>query len=405
VRGQGGSSGCGRAGRGPVRGVSAAVSAAVLLVAGCSGGSSSGSATQGKEATAGPTAVPPASIAVYPVNRARSVRPDSKVSLTAKGGTFTTVKVTGGGKEVPGQVSTDSTRWTATSRLALDTQYTVQAAVTNRDGRTTRSTTTFTTLKVPESRQLRASSIAPLDGSVMGVAQPLAVGFSDPVKNRAAVQQALQVRTTPAVRGAWYWIDSENVHFRPRSFWPAGTKVTLDANIAGVDAGDGRWGAANRRISFSIGREQTITVDVKRLRMTVTRGGKALRTFKVTSGKKGWETRNGIKVLMDKETDKTWTNDAIDAPEDYTLHSNWAMRMTDSGEFVHDAPWSIGNLGERSASHGCVGMRPADARWLFTNTLVGDPIVVSGSPRPYTEISNRYADWNVPWARWSAGNA
>jgi lipoprotein-anchoring transpeptidase ErfK/SrfK len=195
------------------------------------------------------------------------------------------------------------------------------------------------------------------------------------------------------------------VHYRPQEFWPAGTKVTLDADILGVNAGNGVWGARSRTVSFTIGRSQIVRIDVKTLKMSVETSGKVVKSFPVTSGKVGWETRNGTKVLMEKVKDKTWTNDEIDAPEEYTLKSAYAMRMTNSGEFIHDAPWSLGNLGQRSASHGCVGMRPADAKWLYNGSLVGDPIIVSGSPRVYGPIWNRYGDWNVPWATWSAGNA
>jgi len=313
--------------------------------------------------------------------------------------------VDGDGTALPGDMSVDSVTWTAGRLLGLGERYTVMATVADAKGRTKTAAATFTTLSVPRSKQLRASSIAPLTGSVVGIAQPLEVGFNAPVTNRAAVQRALRVEASSGVQGAWYWVDSQHVHFRTQNFWAAGTKVTLHADITGVDAGNGRWGAADRTISYTIGRNQIIRVDVKRLVMTVERNGKAVRSFRVTSGKKGWETRNGIKVIVGKETDKTWTNDAIDAPEDYTLHSDWALRMTDSGEFIHDAPWSIGNLGRRSASHGCVGMRPADARWVFANTIVGDAVVVTGSPRPYGPIANRYGDWNLPWAAWSAGNA
>ena len=394
-------------GRRPVRVIAAALAAAMIVV-GCGGGGSHDSAAgpAGEKREPAKSSAAPASATVTPADGASGVRPDTTVRINAMGGTLTSVTVIDGdGTAVSGAISTDSTRWTATALLAPGSRYTVRAAVTDAHGRTVRSTASFSTLKVPRDKQLKASSIAPLAGSVAGVAQPLAVGFNAPVSNRAAVQNALRVESTPPVRGAWYWIDSEHVHFRPQAFWPAGTKVTLRAQIQGVDAGNGRWGAANRTISYTIARRQIINVDVKSLRMTVERSGKVIKRFRVTSGKRGWETRNGVKVVMDKVTDKTWTNESIDAPEEYELHSDWAMRMTDSGEFIHDAPWSLGNLGERSASHGCVGMRPADAKWLFANTLIGDPIVVTGSPRPYNDLANRYADWNVPWAKWSAGNA
>jgi lipoprotein-anchoring transpeptidase ErfK/SrfK len=391
------------------RAFTAALVASVMLATGCGGGDASQDPGSGPSAGRNGAATPPhtaAAIRITPANGTRGVRPDTKVTVTAAGGTITAIKVVDGdGTVLPGDMSMDSVTWTAGRLLGLGERHRVTAAVTDVKGRTTTATSTFTTLSVPRAKQLKASRIAPLKDSVVGIAQPLEVGFSAPVTNRAAVQRALRVEATPGVRGAWYWIDSAHVHFRPEAFWPAGAKITLHADITGVDAGSGRWGAADRTVSYTIGRQQIIRIDVKRLVLTVERNGKAVRRFRVTSGKKGWETRNGTKVIVGMETDKTWTNDAIDAPEDYTLHSDWAMRMTDSGEFIHDAAWSVGNLGRRSASHGCVGMRPADARWLYANTIVGDAVVVTGSPRPYGPIANRYGDWNVPWSTWSAGNA
>jgi lipoprotein-anchoring transpeptidase ErfK/SrfK len=279
----------------------------------------------------------------------------------------------------------------------------VSVSATGKTGPVTQRSS-FTTLAVPKSRQLKASSISPLDGWTVGVAHPLVVGFNHPVKNRESVQRALRVVTKPAVRGAWYWIDDEHVHYRPANFWPPGTKVTLYAEITGVDAGRGLWGAADRTRLFTIGRHQIIRVDVVKKRLTVVRSGKAIRTFPVSTGKKGWETRNGIKVIMEKVRHKKWTNTSIDAPEQYTLFSAYAMRMTNSGEFIHDAPWNIGNIGSANTSHGCVGLYPRDMAWLFARTIHGDAVVVTGSPRRYTEVWNRYMDWNIPWRTWAAGN-
>jgi lipoprotein-anchoring transpeptidase ErfK/SrfK len=107
---------------------------------------------------------------------------------------------------------------------------------------------------------------------------------------------------------------------------------------------------------------------------------------------------------MDRERNKVWTNDAIDAKEDYRLKSKYAMRLTNSGEFVHDAPWNTGNIGEANTSHGCIGLFPKDMTWLWRNTLLGDPVVVTGSPKPFDDLENRIADWNIPWAKWSKGN-
>jgi lipoprotein-anchoring transpeptidase ErfK/SrfK len=369
------------------------VAAVAVLVAGCGGG---------KDADK-----PAAKISIVPAANAQQVRPDAKVTVTVREGTVRDVRmVDEDGERIAGTLNQEKTTWTSGRPLAPNTTYTVTASASDDRDRSTTSTTKFSTLEVPRAKQLKPSTISPLRGSVVGIAQPLVVGFNRPVPDRAAVQRTLRVETSPqTVEGAWYWIDNRYVHFRPKSFWPSGTKVTLHADTTGVDAGSGYWGAQDRTISFTIGRPQVIRADVKKLIMTVERSGKRVRSFPITSGKPGWETRNGIKVIMEKVTDKVWTNTEIDAPEQYTLKSKWALRMTNSGEFIHDAPWSLKNFGRANASHGCIGMKPADAAWLYQNTIIGDAVVVTGSPRPYTNLVNRYADWNVPWATWAAGNA
>jgi hypothetical protein len=80
------------------------------------------------------------------------------------------------------------------------------------------------------------------------------------------------------------------------------------------------------------------------------------------------------------------------------------MRMTNSGEFIHDAPWNTGNIGRANTSHGCVGMTVSAMAWMFDHTIIGDPVVVTGSPKKFTELWNRYQDWNVGWDQWQTGN-
>ena len=44
---------------------------------------------------------------------------------------------------------------------------------------------------------------------------------------------------------------------------------------------------------------------------------------------------------MGKEYNKVMTNEAIGAKEQYLLTAKYAMRITNSGEFLHAAPWSM----------------------------------------------------------------
>ena len=50
-------------------------------------------------------------------------------------------------------------------------------------------------------------------------------------------------------------------------------------------------------------------------------------------------------------------------------------------------------------------MRTKAMRWIWEHSLLGDPLIVTGSPREHHDLTNRYADWNISWATWKKGNA
>jgi lipoprotein-anchoring transpeptidase ErfK/SrfK len=136
----------------------------------------------------------------------------------------------------------------------------------------------------------------------------------------------------------------------------------------------------------------------------VYRSGKLVKTIPVTGGKPGWATRSGTKLIMAKEYNKVMTNEMIGAKEKYSLTAKYALRVTNSGEFLHAAPWSLANLGVRNASHGCVGMSVDNAGWLYENALIGDPVVTTGTSKGL-EQGNGYADWNISYSQYKKGSA
>lgn len=344
-------------------------------------------------------------ISVTPQDGSGAVRPDARVSVSVQNAVLTHVDVTDPqGAYLAGAYDVDHLSWRAGAPLAPGRDYAVSVVAVDDAGRSSNRHYGFHTANLVGSDRLLVAEVSPGDGAEVGVAYPLTVTFNHPVTHRRAVTEALDVETFPHVDGAWFWIDERTLDYRPETFWPAGTAVTLHADLEGVDAGDGLWGGANRTSDFTVGRAQVMDVDVQTHRMQVIRDGAAIATFPISSGKPGWETRNGIKVISEKLVDKTWYSSAINAPEQYVEHSQWAMRMTDSGEFIHDAPWNAKHLGEDNASHGCVGLSTEDMDWVWSHTLIGDPVIVAGSPVPYTELDNRIQDWNVAWDRWLTGN-
>ena len=328
------------------------------------------------------------------------------MAVTAEEGTLESVSLTGPeGEAVEGVLSPDATTWTSSQLLAPATTYRVEAQAVGEEGRRAWERTSFTTLSTEA--PLR-TAISPLDGQTVGVGMPLVGRLSEPVEDRRAVQKALQVHTEPAVEGSWSWLGDEQLQWRPPEYWPAGTQVRLDVGLTGVHAGGEVWGDETRTVSFTIGHSMLSVVDVDAKTMTVRRDGEVVRTIPVTTGKDGYRTRAGIKVISEKHREKTV--DAAtggvsqDDPEYYRIDVEYALRLTWSGEFVHAAPWSRGSQGSENVSHGCVGMSVADARWFYEQSQVGDIVEVVSSDRPL-EPGNGYTAWNVPWETWVAGSA
>jgi lipoprotein-anchoring transpeptidase ErfK/SrfK len=392
-----------RSSSGRARAVVLAVGASLLL-AGCGMAMAASHEAEGVPGAA-PGAAPAATIRITPADRSGQLPPRSHVGVESTDGALQHVDlIDPTGRYLSGQFNSDHTGWTSDEPLTPGQNFVVDATAVDAAGRATELRSPVDTAALPAADSLRIASVTPSLGRQVGIAYPLIINFDHPVRNRKAVSDAMQVETFPRVEGAWYWMDPQTVDYRPENFWAPGTLVTLHANLDGVQAGDDLWGAANTTSAFTVARGQIIHVDLAADRMSVQRDGSTIGSYPVSAGKPGWRTRDGVMTIMEKVTDKTWTNTAIDAPERYLLHSKYAMRITDSGEFIHDAPWNRGKIGATNASHGCVGMLSADMAELFAQTMVGDAVIVSGSGRPFGPVTNRIGDWNVPWAQWVTGN-
>jgi lipoprotein-anchoring transpeptidase ErfK/SrfK len=236
----------------------------------------------------------------------------------------------------------------------------------------------------------------PGDDWTVGVGMPVVVSFTSPVTNRSAAEKALTVTSTPAVKGAWRWITSTQAQWRPKNYWPADTKVKVTAAMGGVELSSGVWGRRTVTSTFSIGARQISTVDIAKHTLTVTRNG----------SKPTFPTRGGIKVIMSREAsvhmDAATTGTDPKDPNYYNLTVKWALRLTYSGEFLHAAPWSVGQQGRANVSHGCTGMSDANAKWMYDHSQVGDVVVYVNSKRPL-EWGNGYTAWNKSFDDWAKG--
>jgi lipoprotein-anchoring transpeptidase ErfK/SrfK len=377
-------------------------------LAACEKGSASVTPSKSVDVAASASAkpIPAPDLTVVPADNATAVALDSSVKVSVTNGTLGTVVVTDAdGVDVKGALDAGATTWSSTDTLVPDTHYLVTATALDVSGQPTTKSTAFTTAAPAKVLGLK---IAPLEGEVVGVGMPIVVYFTTAVTDKAAVESALSVDTSGEVLGAWHWYGSKEVHYRPALYWPPGEQVTVHANLKGVNAGKGVWGAENRTLNFSVGDSHVTTVNAKTHEMTVAVNGQVVRTAPVSTGRDKYPTTSGVHVVLEKTPSIIMDSATVGIPKgnpDYYYEKvDWDVRISWSGEFVHSAPWSTSSQGHANVSHGCVNASPADAAWFYTLSRRGDIVVVTNTGRPLVS-GNGWTDWNMDWEHWLAGSA
>ncbi len=379
-----------------------------MFLAGCQGDDSGGSAGGAKA-----DAAPAAQVSLAVADGATDVSPVEPLQIVVTDGKLTDVTVVdGGGADVDGSVAADATQqdtavWTPEDQLAYGTSYTLTATAKNPAGTEAKASSTFTTV-TPTT--LSTPSIGPLNGTTVGVGMPIRVYFDDPVADKAAVESHLTVTSSTPTDGAWNWMNDSEVHFRPSQYWPAKTHVTLDANLYGVNFGEGIWGEKDRSVSFDIGAKHVSVADAGAHTLTVYDGDQVAQTYPMSAGSDANPTRNGAHVVTESYRNITMDSStfglAVDAPGGYRSDVEYAVRISNNGEFVHAAPWSLGQQGSSNVSHGCINLSTDRAAWFFSFSQPGDVVEVKNSIGPVLSAADGdIYDWAVPWDQWQAGSA
>ncbi|MDX3381195.1 Ig-like domain-containing protein [Streptomyces niveiscabiei] len=344
----------------------------------------------------------------------RKADPDKPLEITVKDseGPLTDVTaVDATGRFVAGELAADGRRWHSTEPLAANAHYTVRVSTEDDDGAPGRRVLTFDT-GAPVSKKRLEVTFGP-DAGTYGVGQPITATLSRPVKDpaqRAVVERALKVDSTPSVPGAWHWVDSKELHYRPKDYWPAQARIRVHSHLDGIKIGDRLWGAKTPDLNLKIGDKVVAVTDASSHWMTVYKNGEEINSIPVTTGKPGFETRNGVKVVLGKEYNVrmrgTTVGISAGSSESYDLSVYYATRVTWSGEYVHAAPWSVDSQGSANVSHGCTGMSTGNAAWFYENVREGDVVKVINSYGDDMEpFGNGFGDWNVTWKKWQEGSA
>ena len=229
-------------------------------------------------------------------------------------------------------------------------------------------------------------SFNPVNGAMVGVAKPIIINFQRPIVDRPMAEQAIHITSNPPVPGRFYWMSDSQVRWRPIDFWPANTTVNIDASGA--------------RSSFRVGDSLIATIDDKTHQMIIGRNGKIEKTIPVSMGRPDGkhETKNGTYYVLEKFASMVMDSATYGVPtnsaEGYRLTVQNAVRIDNSGAFVHSAPWSVGDQGKRNVSHGCINLSPANAQWFYDNFGSGDPVVIKNSVGTYNQPDGAQ-DWQI----------
>ena len=274
-----------------------ALALACLSLAACDADSPLPGASDEPESSDGTTpAGAPATDAELDTNlpkNTKAVPVDTVLEVTAKDATIKKVTVTSSAGDVPGEVSGDRASWKAGDRLEPGTTYTMTTVAEDTEGEPVRARGTFTTQALTLDEQTYPS-VAPLQGETVGVGMPVIVSFDVPVTDKAEFEKNMKVTSKPAQPGSWHWLSDNEAHWRPKSYWKAGTDVSVDIDINGVSAGDGIYGQEDREVDFEVGDAHIYKVDMNTHQMKVLSNGKLLRTIPITTGEQpAFTTRSG----------------------------------------------------------------------------------------------------------------
>lgn len=218
----------------------------------------------------------------------------------------------------------------------------------------------------PPTPNQTVASIQPADGQVVGVAQPVMVGFTKPVVDRAGAEQTIIITAPNKPAGRFTWLNDRVVQWIPDEFWPAHTTVTVEAGPVSTE--------------FETGAAVVSVADISAHTYTVSIDDQVVREMPASLGKPRFPTPVGSFTVLEKQRKVVFDSRTIgipfDDPEGYLIDGEYAVRITWGGVYVHSAPWSLASQGNTNVSHGCINLSPDNAAWYFDTIRTGDPVIV-----------------------------
>lgn len=169
---------------------------------------------------------------------------------------------------------------------------------------------------------------------------------------------------------------TKTAYSEPLKLSPAATPeiAALDVEIPALPS----LGDADRYLSVE--EEVRLLLKLNERRVYVYQGDRAIGSYPVAVGKKGWETPKGnyqvIQMIRDPSWKSPWTGKVVPAGPNNPIGIRWIGFWTDGKNTIgfHGTP-NEGSVGQ-AVSHGCVRMFNRDIQQLFEQVAVGTPVIV-----------------------------
>lgn len=370
-----------------------------------------------------PVAKPqPPLVGVSPSNGSVGLSPSVPVSAEVLDGKITAVSlVDDWGSAVNGRISADGTSWTSTDRLDFARNYTMTVSSTSTSGIRLTRTSNFSTLYagnyVHPYLEVQGG-FAIQENQRYGIGTIVVAHFDEPIANKALAEKNMTVTTEPAVEGSWHWISDTKAHWRPKTYYAPGTRVTAELNMFGLKLGEGLYGQADAKGSFTIGDARIAVANDITKQVSVFENGRLVRTMPTSMGRGGtttigdktfaWWTPPGVYTVLDKADVVTMDSSTYGVPAgsavSYKRKIGWATRISTDGIYLHhldDTLWAQGNT---NLSSGCLNLNGENAKWYFDMVQPGDIVEVRYTGGPPLTLAQG-GDWSIPWSEWVKGSA
>jgi lipoprotein-anchoring transpeptidase ErfK/SrfK len=163
-------------------------------------------------------------------------------------------------------------------------------------------------------------------------------------------------------------------------------------------------------VRFTIGDRHVSVADAATHQMVVFDGDQAVQRWPISAGSELFPSHNGVHVVTELNREKIMDSSTfgvpVNSPHGYRTKVEYAVRISNNGEFVHAAPWSVAQQGYANVSHGCINLSTERAAWFFNFSQPGDIVEIKNSIGPNLSAADGdIYDWTIPWDQWRAGSA